>query len=121
MHAELAERIFQALLTQDSDSLRPALDDDSTWELEGRSSLAGVHRGPEAILPVLARLTQLHPIRPDAYDVMSSTYHAVLTTRLVSDGLDSDHAIIVVADEQGRLERAFQYVFDLYAFDDFFQ
>jgi ketosteroid isomerase-like protein len=120
MHEQLAETIFTAIREHDAERLRPLLTSASTWELPGRSALAGTHRGPDAILPVLRRVAELRPIRPDAYDIMASDYHAVLTTRLVADGLDSDHAVVVVADEDGRLDRAFHYLFDLYAFDRFF-
>lgn len=117
MHGDLAERLFEALRSHDAEAFRSSLADGSTWELPGRSTLAGLHRGPEEILAVLRRLAELHPIRDDAYDVMVSEHHAVLTTRLVGNGLDSDHAIVLVAGPDGRLARAFQYVFDIYAFD----
>jgi len=120
VHETVAETIFTALRTGEVDGLRPWLTPTSTWEVPGRSALAGTHVGPDAILAVLRRVAELRPIRPDAYDVMASEYHAVLTTRLVGDGLDSDHAIVVVADEEGRLVRAFHYLFDLYAFDAWF-
>ena len=120
MHAELAETVFAALRTGEVDELRSRLTPESAWEIPGRSALAGTHRGPDAILAALRPVAALSPIRPDAYDVMASEYHAVLTTRLVAEGLDSEHAIVVVADEGGRLVRAFHYLFDLYAFDGFF-
>src|SRR5437867_4025486 len=120
MHERVAQTIFDALREGDVERLRPFLTAESTWELSGRSALAGTHRGADAILGVLRRVAELRPIRPDAYDVMASEYHAVLTTRLIADGLDSDHAIVVVADADGRLDRTFHYLFDLYAFDAFF-
>lgn len=120
MHADLATRLYEALLAGDPETFRGGLDEDSTWELPGRSALAGMHRGPEAIVAILHRLTGLRPIRPDAFDVAASEHHAVLMTRLVSERLDSDHAIIVVARDGDRLDRAFHYVFDMYAFDAFF-
>jgi ketosteroid isomerase-like protein len=120
VHVQLAERIYQALLASDVASLRPALTERSTWELHGRSPLAGLHTGADRIAEVLERLTELLPISPDAYDVMVSEHHATLTTRLVAEGLDSDHAFVIVAAEDGTLARAFHYVFDLYAFDAFF-
>jgi ketosteroid isomerase-like protein len=119
VHGELAERVFVVLRDADPEAAREFLDEGSTWELPGRSSLAGVHTGPEAIVALLARLTELRPIREDAYDVMTSEHHATLTTRLVGNGLDSDHAIVVVARD-GILDRAFHYLFDAYAFDRHF-
>jgi hypothetical protein len=120
MHRDLAEELFETLLACDPGRFHGRLTEASTWELHGRSPLAGLHRGCDAIGAVLARLAELRPIARDAYDVMESEFHAVLTTRLVADGLDSDHAIVVVAADDGTLARAFQYVFDLYAFDDWF-
>jgi ketosteroid isomerase-like protein len=120
VHAGLAEAVFAALRAGEVETLRPSLTPASTWEIPGRSALAGTHRGPDAILAVIRPLGELRPIRPDAYDIMASEYHAVLTTRLVNDSLDSEHAIVVVSDDKGRLERAFHYLFDLYAFDAFF-
>jgi hypothetical protein len=120
VHGDLAERLFEALLKQDAEAFRNRLEEASVWELPGRSALAGVHQGPEEILAVLRRLAELRPIRDEAYDVMVSQDHAVLTTRLVGNGIDSDHAIVVAAGAEGRLDRAFQYVFDMYAFDAFF-
>ena len=120
MHAELAERLFAALRDGDVESVAPLLSDKSVWELRGQSVLAGVHRGRRAILRVLRRLVELRPIHPDAYDVMASAYHATLTMRLVGDELNSDHALVVVAADDGKLDRAFHYVFDLYAFDRYF-
>jgi ketosteroid isomerase-like protein len=117
VHGQLAEQLWAALRSQDAAPFRGALTDRSTWELPGRSALAGVHRGVEAVEAVLRRLCVLRPIREDAYDVAASEYHAVLMTRLVGGGLDSDHVVVVVADDGGRLDRAFHYVFDLYAFD----
>ena len=119
MHRALAEQLYRTLLEQDEDRFAGSIRAESVWELPGRSALAGVHRGPAEILPVLRRLTELRLLRPDAYDVAASESHAVLMTRLVGDGLDSDHAFVVVA-EDGRLARAFHYVFDLYAFDAHF-
>jgi ketosteroid isomerase-like protein len=119
VHGELAERVFAVLRNGEPDAARAFLDDRSTWELPGRSSLAGVHTGADAIVALLARLTELRPVRDDAYDVMTSEHHATLTTRLVGDGLDSDHAIVVVARD-GVLDRAFHYLFDAYAFDRHF-
>src|SRR5437867_3229492 len=72
----------------DVERLRSFLTAESTWELSGRSARAGTHRGAEAILGVLRRVAELRPIRPDAYEVMASEYHAVLTTRLIADRLD---------------------------------
>jgi ketosteroid isomerase-like protein len=120
MHAALAETVFAALRVGAVDELRRRLTPESTWEIPGRSVLAGTHRGPDAILAALRPVEALRPIRPDAYDVMSSEYHAVLTTRLVADGLDSEHAIVIVSDEAGHLVRAFHYLFDLYGFDEYF-
>ena len=121
MHAEIAERLFAGLLDAKLGAFAATLDTESAWELPGRSALAGFHRGPEAILAVVELLATPRPIRPDAYDIAASDFHAVLMTRLVGDGLDSDHAFVVVADdESGRLARAFHYVFDLYAFDAHF-
>jgi ketosteroid isomerase-like protein len=119
MHAELAERLFAVLRDGDAEVARGFLDERSTWELPGRSSLAGLHTGADAIVALLTRLGDLRPIRRDAYDVMTSDHHATLTTRLVGDGLDSDHAIVVVARD-GILDRAFHYLFDAYAFDRYF-
>jgi ketosteroid isomerase-like protein len=121
VHRDLAERLFEALLKQDAEAFRDRLEGGSTWELPGRSALAGVHRGPEEILAVLRRLVELRPIHDEAYDVMASEHHSVLTTRLVDNGLDSDHAIVVVAGAEGRLDRAFHYIFDSYAFDAFYR
>ena len=121
MHTQLAERLYDALRAQDPTRFRDSLDRDSTWELPGRSAIAGVHRGPDAILAMLQRLAVLRPIHHEAFDVATSDYHGVLMTRLVGDGLDSDHVVVVVAGEDGRLDRAFHYVFDAYAFDAFFQ
>lgn len=121
MHRRLAEQLFQTLRSGGPEPFRALLDESSVWELHGRSKLAGLHRGPDAILMLLTCLTELHPIREDAYDVMVSAHHAVLTTRLIAEGLDSDHAIVVVARADGRLARAFHYIFDLYAFDAYFQ
>jgi hypothetical protein len=120
VHADLAERLYAALLSARPEDFRPALAAGSTWELPGRSALAGLHRGPEPILGLLRRLAELRPIRSAAYDVAASEHHAVLMTRLVGDGLDSDHAVVVVAADDGRLARAFHYVFDQYAFDRHF-
>jgi ketosteroid isomerase-like protein len=120
MHRNLAMLMFESLRSQNAELFRPALDDDSTWELPGRSALAGIHQGADAILAVVSRLTKLRPIHDDAYDVLVSAHHAALTTRLVGDGLDCDLAIVLVGGEDRRLDRAFQYVFDMYAFDAFF-
>jgi ketosteroid isomerase-like protein len=119
MHGELAERLFVVLRDRAPEAARAFLDEHSTWELPGRSALAGVHTGADAIVALLTRLTELRPIRDDAYDVMTSEHHATLTTRLVGDGLDSDHAIVVVARD-GLLDRAFHYLFDAYTFDRHF-
>lgn len=120
MHRNLAMLLFESLQAQDAELLRPALDDESTWELPGRSALAGVHRGADAIVGVVTRLAELRPIRDDAFNVLVSAHHAALITRLVGDGLDCDLAVILVGGEDRRLDRAFQYVFDMYAFDAFF-
>jgi hypothetical protein len=122
VHAEIAKRLYTVLLDGSLGPFASTLDEGSVWELPGRSALAGVHRGPAAILGLVERLATLKPIRPDAYDIAASEYHAVLMTRLVGDGLDSDHAFVVVATgERLRLDRAFHYVFDQYAFDAYFQ
>lgn len=120
MHRNLAMLLFESLQAQNAELFRPALDDDSTWELPGRSALAGVHQGPDAILGVVSRLAVLRPIRDDAYDVLVSAHHAALITRLVGDDLDCDLAVVLVGGEDRRLDRAFHYVFDMYAFDAFF-
>jgi hypothetical protein len=120
VHGALAKRLYAAFLARDTEALARLLTEHSSWELCGRSALAGLHVGPEAILRVLRGLMRLRPMRDDAYDIAESEYHAVLMTRLVGSGLDSDHAIVVVAEED-RLARAFHYVFDLYAFDEAFR
>ena len=71
-HAQLAERLYAAIRDSDAEAFGDDLSSDSTWDLTGRSALAGVHRAHGAILLVLRGLCERRPIRADAYDVARS-------------------------------------------------
>src|SRR4051812_9517702 len=57
---EVVRRLYESLGNRDMDAVRACLHEDVQWVLPGRSPVASVHRGPDAIVnDFLARLGPL--------------------------------------------------------------
>lgn len=57
-NAALARRIFEAFARKEGFALRGLFAEDAVWTVPGRGTMAGVHRGRDAIFRFLARLSK---------------------------------------------------------------
>ena len=124
-NALLVRRLFDAFRARDLAAIVATVPDDLVWHFPGRRGrLAGTHRGRDAVLAFLADVSALtgDTFHLDLEDVTASDRHAVALFRGhgTRDGkvLDNPTCLRIRIDE-GRLVEVWEFVWDLYAVDEF--
>jgi ketosteroid isomerase-like protein len=124
-NATLVRGLFAAFTRADLASIQALIPADAVWHFPGRrGQLAGSHRGREAILAFLLRVQALTggTFHLDLIDVLASDAHAVALFRGHGEreGRTLDNPtclrLRVVA---GQVVEVWEFVWDLYAVDDF--
>ncbi|HEY0302996.1 MAG TPA: nuclear transport factor 2 family protein, partial [Rhizomicrobium sp.] len=126
-HANAARvrELFDAFRRGDVASIQAAIPDDAVWHFPGRhGQLAGAHRGREAIFAFLLRVQSLSggTFHLDLLDVLANDARAVALFRGHGerDGKTLDNpTCLSMRLEQGQVAEVWEYVWDLYAVDEF--
>jgi len=124
-NAILVRRLFDAFRTRDVATIVAALPDDLVWHFPGRRGrLAGAHRGRDAVLAFLANVSVLtdQTFHLDLDDVTASDRHVVALFRGHGerDGKVLDNPTCLrMRIKDGRIAEVWEFVWDLYAVDDF--
>jgi ketosteroid isomerase-like protein len=115
-----------ALDEGDRDRARRLLGEQVSWVVPGRSVVAGVHTGPDAVLDVDATMRRLSggTLRHQVLIWLAAGPHAHAVTHQTAtrDGVEAafDRAFVfTIAD--GLIVDIHAYTDDLYAFDDFWR
>jgi ketosteroid isomerase-like protein len=124
-NAALVRRLFDAFRGRDVAAIVAAVPDDLVWHFPGRHGrLAGTHRGREGVLAFLASVSALtgDTFHLDLEDVAASDRHAVALFRGhgTREGKVLDNPTCLrMRIEDGRIAEVWEFVWDLYAVDDF--
>jgi ketosteroid isomerase-like protein len=126
-HANAARirALFAAFRARDLEAIRAAIPEEAVWHFPGRrGALAGSHAGRPAILAFLARVATLTQgtFRLEIEDVLADDRAAVVFFRGSArrDGRRLDNPTCLrMRIEQGRILELWEFVWDLYAVDDF--
>jgi uncharacterized protein len=122
---ELVRKGYDAFARGDMDTLRELFDPEIVWHFPGRSSLAGDHRGPDAVLGFFGRTMELTAgtFRVEVHDVVADDRHAVgmhLATGEREGRRLEDREVLVFHVRDGRVVEVWQYIEDQYTYDEFF-
>jgi hypothetical protein len=117
--------LFQAFRDRDLAAIQAAIPEHAVWHFPGRKgALAGSHRGREAILAFLARVVALSEgsFRFEIEDVIASDTSAVAffrgSGRRQGRTLDNPTCLRMRIPD-GRIVEVWEFVWDLYAVDEF--
>jgi ketosteroid isomerase-like protein len=117
--------LFQAFRDRDLAAIQAAIPEHAVWHFPGRKgALAGSHRGREAILAFLARVVALSEgsFRFEIEDVIASDTSAVAffrgSGRRQGRTLDNP-TCLRMRIQDGRIVEVWEFVWDLYAVDEF--
>lgn len=117
--------LFRAFHERDLEAIRDAIADDAVWHFPGRSGqLAGSHLGHHGIFSFLARVSQLTDgtFELDLEDVLANDTHAVALFRGSGQrqGRSLDNpTCLKIRLQEGRAVEIWEFVWDLYAVDEF--
>lgn len=121
----LVRRLFDAFRTHDLPAIVAAIPDDVVWHFPGRHGrLAGAHRGRDAVLAFLGLVSALTDgtFHLDLEDVTASDQHAVALFRgrgARGDKMLDNPTCLRIRIDGGRIVEIREFVWDLYAVDDF--
>jgi ketosteroid isomerase-like protein len=117
--------MFAAFRSNDLPAILQSIPDSLVWHFPGRSGgLAGAHRGREAVLAFLARVMELSAgtFRLDLEDVVGGDRHVIALFR--GHGARGAKTLnnptcLRIRFENGHPAEIHEFVWDLYAVDDF--
>lgn len=118
-------RFYTAFLQGDMHNLSQGTTEDVEWHIRGRSALAGIHRGRDAVIALRNRMAEgssgtYRPLRPDSHHIFAGEAHAALYDRFLAERsgkhLDS-HEVLTFSGSRERIRHIFHYFFDQQAFD----
>jgi ketosteroid isomerase-like protein len=124
-NAQLVRDLFTAFRSADVSSILATIPEEAVWHFPGRSGkLAGEHRGRDAILAFLANVQALTAgtFHLDLIDVVANDRYAIalFRGRGKRDGKTLDNPTCLrIHLERGRIREVWEFVWDLYAVDDF--
>ena len=124
-NARLVRDLFDAFRNADLPRILAAIPEDAVWHFPGRAGkLAGEHRGRDAILAFLGNVQALtgRTFHLELIDVLANDRYAVALFRGHGerDGKTLDNPTCLrIHLEGGRLREVWEFVWDLYAVDDF--
>lgn len=119
------EALFEAFRRRDLPVIQDAIADDAVWHFPGRSGrLAGSHRGREAVFGFLVQVAQLTDgtFELDLERVLADDDYAVAFFRGhgVRGGRSLDNpTCLKIRLRDGRAAEVWEFVWDLYAVDEF--
>jgi len=117
--------MFAAFRSNDLEAILQAVPESLVWHFPGRSGgLAGSHRGRDAVLAFLARVMELTTgtFHLDLEDVLGGDRHVIALFRGhgTRGGKTLDNPTCLrIRFERGRPAEIHEFVWDLYAVDDF--
>jgi ketosteroid isomerase-like protein len=124
-NAVLVRDLFDAFARADVAAIRAVVPEDAVWHFPGRRGrLAGSHRGREQILAFLLQVQTLTEgtFHLDLIDVVAGDVHAVALFRghgqRAGRTLDNPTCLRMRL-AAGRVVEVWEFVWDLYAVDDF--
>jgi len=117
--------LFQAFRDRDLAAIQAAIPEQAVWHFPGRQgALAGSHRGRDAILAFLGKVMALSEgtFRFEIEDVIASDASAVAifrgSGRRLGRTLDNP-TCLRMRIQDGRIVEVWEFVWDLYAVDEF--
>jgi uncharacterized protein len=120
-------QLFDAFGAGDVATIRGLIPDDAVWHFPGRhGQLAGTHRGRDAIFAFLLKVQALSEatFHLDLVDVLANDNNAVVLFRghgsRGGQTLDNPTCLRMRL-EYGRIAEVWEFVWDLYAVDDFWK
>jgi hypothetical protein len=124
-NAETVRRGYEAFNSADMKTLTEVFDESASWHTPGQSSLAGDHRGREAIFAYFGRLagetggtfkaTLQHLLTSDDGRVVGVHHNSAKR-----DGKHLDVSCCIVFElKDGRVVDGREHIHDLYAWDEF--
>jgi ketosteroid isomerase-like protein len=117
--------LFAAFESADLATIQATIPEDAVWHFPGRhGKLAGAHRGRPAILQFLMSVSQLTQgnFHLDLEDVLANDTHAVALFRGhgTRDGKTLDNPTCLrMTIVDGKITEVWEFVWDLFAVDDF--
>ncbi len=123
-NATVVRTMVDAFRRGDLAAVGAAFADDAVWDLPGRSAVAGVYKGPDAIIGFLAKAYELSggTLQLEVIDILGSDWGAVQVqyVRAAHDGrlLDCVETLAHEIDD-GKIVRTYHRP-DQYAIDAFF-
>ena len=124
-NAAYVRDLFAAFARADLAAIQAAIPSDAVWHFPGRrGKLAGSHRGRDAILTFLMNVASLTggSFHLDMEGVLADDHHAIALFR----GHGSRHGktldnptCLKMRFANGRIAEVWEFVWDLYAVDDF--
>ena len=124
-NAARIRELFVAFRSADVAAIERVVPADAVWHFPGRAGrLAGAHRGREAIFAFLGRVLELTggTFELDLHDVLASEAWAValFTGKAERNGKRLDNPTCLrIRMEEGRAIEVHEFVWDLYAVEDF--
>jgi hypothetical protein len=124
-NATLVRELFAAFREADLATIERVVPEDATWHFPGRTGqLAGDHVGRDAILGFLLRVPELtgDTFHLDLIDVVANDRHAVALFEGHGErnGRTLENPTCLrMRIEHGRIVELWEFVWDLYAVDDF--
>ena len=118
---DVATAFFTALATGDLDAARAQLADDVTWNIPGRSSVAGVYTGPDGVMSFFEKWGPFGRRMETTFDGMTSDSRTVVI-RMTSRCTEPDHPLVarechVLEVQDGRIDTMTEYQADQHEFD----
>ena len=121
----LIRRMFAAFRSADLPAIQASIPEHAVWHFPGREGkLAGDHRGREAILRFLMNVAGLTDgsFHLDLIDVLANDRHAVAFFRgqaTRAGRLLDNPTCLKMRIENGQVVEVWEFVWDLFAVDDF--
>ncbi|HYZ77894.1 MAG TPA: hypothetical protein VE596_11030 [Gaiellaceae bacterium] len=115
---DTAESFYRAFIAADRETLARVIAPQARLVIGGDTAISGMHAGPEGIGSLRLRLRDLtdgtwHPLRPDSFDIATSSAHAVIMDRFIAQRRDlrlDSHEAIILAAKEGRVMVLFHYL-----------
>jgi ketosteroid isomerase-like protein len=124
-NATRIRELFTAFRTGDVGTIHAILPDQVVWHFPGRrGQLAGTHRGRDAVFAFLLQVQSLTEgtFHLDLIDVLANDAHAVALFRGHAQRQDrtlDNPTCLRMRIEHGQVVEVWEFVWDLYAVDDF--
>lgn len=118
---------FHAFASGETDALRKYLNEETYWEVPGRSRFSGRYLGPDACIRIIKarRERSEPPLRVFGRDVAVTDFHGVVmfavTGHRDSNSFTSHEIVVAGYDDQDAFRGIHHYVYELNEFDVFWE